>query len=60
MRVKDHHGKRTLQLLLDTGNTHNFTKALKLDYKVDTIDPMWGKVADGEQLQCNSMIKGFT
>lgn len=52
MRVEGHHGKKTLQLLLDTGSTHNFidsTEALKLDCKVETIDPMWVKVADGGQ-----------
>lgn len=62
MRVEGHHGKKALQLLLDTGSTHNFidaSKAMKLDCKVESIPPMWVKVADGGQLQCN-MIRNFT
>lgn len=63
MRVEAHHGKKTLQLLLDTGSTHNFidtSKALKLDCKVEPMEPMWVKVADGGQLQCSSIIRDFT
>lgn len=55
--------KKTLQLLLDTGSTHNFidaSKAMKLDCKVEAIPPMLVKVADGGQLQCNTMIRNFT
>lgn len=62
MRVTGHHGKRELQLLLDSGSTHNFidaSKALKLDCKVESIDPMWVKVADGGQLKCDKIIKKF-
>uniref|UniRef100_A0A803N9K6 Uncharacterized protein n=1 Tax=Chenopodium quinoa TaxID=63459 RepID=A0A803N9K6_CHEQI len=63
MRIVGHHGKKKLQLLLDSGSTHNFIdldKALKLDCKVESIPPLWVKVADGNQIQCSQIIKGFT
>lgn len=62
MRVEGHNGKKSLQLLLDTGNTHNFidsSKAVKLDCKIETIPPMWVKVAGGGQLQSNTIIRIF-
>lgn len=63
MRVTGHHGKKELHLLLDSGSTHNFidaSKALRMDCRVENINPMWVRVADGGQLKCDSMIKGFT
>ena len=63
MRVTGYHGKKQLHLLLDSGSTHNFIDAnlaLKLDCRVDTISPLWVKVADGGQLKCDSLIKNFT
>uniref|UniRef100_A0A803N5L5 Retrotransposon gag domain-containing protein n=1 Tax=Chenopodium quinoa TaxID=63459 RepID=A0A803N5L5_CHEQI len=62
MRVEGHHGKKKLQLLLDSGITHNFidaNKALKLDCKVESITPLWVKVEDGNQLKCEQIIHGF-
>lgn len=62
MRVIGYHGKKPLYLLLNSGNTHNFIDAgvaLKLDSSIENINPMWVKVADGGQLKCDSMIKGF-
>lgn len=62
MRVTGHHGKKYLQILLDSGSTHNFIDtgtALKLDCRVEHIPPMWVKVADGGQLKCDSRIRGF-
>uniref|UniRef100_A0A803MT80 Integrase catalytic domain-containing protein n=1 Tax=Chenopodium quinoa TaxID=63459 RepID=A0A803MT80_CHEQI len=46
----------------ESGNTHNFidaNKALKLDCKVESITPLWVKVADGNQLKCEQIIHGF-
>uniref|UniRef100_A0A803N656 Uncharacterized protein n=1 Tax=Chenopodium quinoa TaxID=63459 RepID=A0A803N656_CHEQI len=63
MRIAGHHGKKKLQILLDSGNTHNFIdldKALKLACKVEYIPPLWIKVDDGNQMQCSQIIKGFT
>lgn len=62
MRLTGHHGKKELQLLLDSGSTHNFidsSKALKLDCKVENTPAMWVKVTNGSQLKSNKMIKGF-
>lgn len=62
MRVTGHHGKQDLQLLLNSGSTHNFidtSKDLRLDCKIEPIPPMWVKVADGGKVKCESMIKGF-
>lgn len=59
MRVTGHHGKKDLQILLDSGSTHNFldlSKALKMDCKVENILFMWVKVANGSQLKCDSII----
>lgn len=63
MIIEGNRGKKIIQLLLDTGSTHNFidsSKAVKLDCKVESIHPMWVKVEDEGQLHCNSIIKGFT
>ncbi|XP_074355720.1 uncharacterized protein LOC141695370 [Apium graveolens] len=63
MRVTGHVGKKELHILLDSGSTHNFidvNKALKLQCKVDTITPMGVRVADGGQLICDKIIRGFT
>lgn len=62
MRVTGHHGKKALQVLLDTGSTHNFidmNSALKLDCRVEIITLMGVKVADGGQLVCDKIIKDF-
>ena len=62
MRVTGHVGKKGLQLLLDSGSTHNFIdtfKALRLGCKIEHITPMGVKVADGGQLVCDKVIKGF-
>lgn len=62
MRLTGHHGKKSLQLLLDTGSTHNFidtTKAMKMDCKIEGINPMGVRVADGGKLLCDKIIRGF-
>lgn len=63
MRVVGHYGKTPLHILLDSGSTHNFvgvTKAKKLGCKVEQITPMWVKVADGGQIRCDAVARGFT
>ena len=52
-----------LQILMDSCSTHNFldsatTKKLGCDLR--TIPPMQVAVADGSQLLCNAMCKGFS
>ncbi|XP_074342267.1 uncharacterized protein LOC141679753 [Apium graveolens] len=62
MRVTGHHGKKDLHILLDSGSTHNFidtSKALKLNCTMEKIAPMSVKVADGGQLICDKIIRGF-
>ena len=63
MRVVGHHGKKMIHILIDSGSTHNFidfNRALRLDCRVEKTTPMWVRVADGGQLKCDSLIKGFT
>lgn len=63
MRVTGHHRKKELHLLLDTGSTHNFidaNKALKMDCRVEKVEPMTVKVADGGQLICSKIIRNFS
>lgn len=62
MRVVGHHHKKQLHMLLDSGSTHNFidaTRARRLDCRVESITPLWVKVADGGRLKCDSMIRAF-
>ncbi|XP_074363021.1 uncharacterized protein LOC141703387 [Apium graveolens] len=63
MRVIGYHGKKELHIQLDSGSTHNFIdaqKTLRLDCKIETIAPIWVKVANGNRLKCDHKIKGFT
>lgn len=63
MRVRGHCGKRTIQLLLNSGSTHNFidsSLARRLGCKVSEVPPMIVRVADGGQLGCGRMVNGFT
>uniref|UniRef100_A0A803MRK9 Retrotransposon gag domain-containing protein n=1 Tax=Chenopodium quinoa TaxID=63459 RepID=A0A803MRK9_CHEQI len=63
MRVKVTTMGKTLQVLIDLGSTHNFLDihiADSIGCKSETIPDMAVTVADGNQLRCASMCKGFT
>ena len=62
MRMVGQHNRRPLHVLLDSGSTHNFldsTTAARLNCKIETVAPMWVKVADGGQLKCDSITRDF-
>lgn len=62
LRITGHYGKRALQMLLDTGSTHNFidsTLAKKLGCKLVPKPSMIVRVADGGKVACDTMIEGF-
>lgn len=62
MRLIGHHGKKDLQLLLDTRSTHNFietTKTLKMNCKIESITLIGVRVEDGGKLVYDKIIKGF-
>ncbi|GAV74709.1 hypothetical protein CFOL_v3_18189 [Cephalotus follicularis] len=53
-------GKKHLQVLIDSGSTHNFLAlglAGKMGLPLIDIPKVTVKVANGEQLQCSKMIK---
>lgn len=53
-RVTRYHEKRPLQVLIDTGSTHNFTNqevAKKLGCKASAIAEQYVSVANGRQVQ---------
>ncbi|XP_074303743.1 uncharacterized protein LOC141638224 [Silene latifolia] len=63
MRVTGFHNKRPLQILIDSGSTHNFVDegtATKLGCKIEEITPKAVKVADGKQILVKQICKGFS
>ncbi|XP_022023821.1 uncharacterized protein LOC110924092 [Helianthus annuus] len=62
IRVTGHYGKYELQLLMDTGSSHNFldvTLAKQLGCKLVKGPAMLVKVANGHEEICDQMVKGF-
>jgi len=62
MRATGKVGSQVLHILVDLGSTHNFldvTTAKKLKCELQKIPPLVVAVADGAQLQCQWMCKGF-
>jgi len=62
MRVTGKVGSQVLHILVDSKSTHNFldvTTAKKLKCELQKISPLVVAVADGAQLQCQWMCKGF-
>lgn len=62
MRMVGKHNRRSLNVLLDSGSTHNFidtSTATRLNCKVEKVSPMWVKVADGGQLKCDAITRNF-
>nr|DAD20694.1 TPA_asm: hypothetical protein HUJ06_022157 [Nelumbo nucifera] len=63
MRVIGYHKKRPLQILINSGNTHNFVDeqvVKKLGCKVETTKLMAVSVADGNKVYIATVCKGFS
>lgn len=55
-------GKNGVHILMDTGSSHNFIDikvAIKLGCKMLAKTPMIIKVANGEKLKCDKVVKNF-
>lgn len=62
LRITAHKGTRSLQVLMDTGSTHNFLNyqlAVKLGCKMVSRAPMSVKVGGGTHVICDSMVQNF-
>lgn len=63
MRVTGHVGKKSIQILVDFGSTHNFVDvrlAQKLGCKMEPIHLQPVSVADGSELKCRYVCRKFT
>ena len=63
MRVTGYVGKKAIQILIDTGSTHNFVNqslAQRLGCKLDVIHSQPIAVADGSELKCHYICHNFT
>lgn len=63
MRITGHHQKRSLQILLDTGSTHNFmdtSTAHQLGCVLCKKGNVMVRVADGRRVLYDSMVEKFT
>lgn len=63
MRVTVYVNKRPLNILIDSGSTHNFLDvhiARRLGCKIDTVNPMKVDVANGNTLHCISVCKNLS
>lgn len=63
MRVTDMHDRKLLQILLDSGSTHNFLDlevAKKLGCKLDKVDALPVAVGGGTSLEAPYICRGFT
>lgn len=61
MRVTCYYGKKLIHILIHYGSTHNFLDqglAQKLGCKLEPVHPH--AVANGNQLSCSLVCKGFT
>lgn len=62
MRVKGSIGTKILQILVDSGSTHNFVSialAKKMRCPIKTVDELDVTVADGNKLGCSQLCKDF-
>lgn len=63
MRVKGYYGKKALQLLVDSGSTHDFLDeyvALKLGCDIQPVEHMVVRVANGNKMRCTTWVPNFT
>lgn len=62
LRITAHKGIKTLQVLMDTGSTHNFLDynlALKFSCKLILRAPMSVRMGGGKHLVCEYMVQNF-
>jgi len=62
MRVTGRVGSQLIHILVDSGSTHNFldaTTAKRLRCELLKIPPLVVAVADGTQLECQTLCRGF-
>ncbi len=58
MMIKGSYRKRRLNVLINTGSTHNFLSeymAKKLHYVVTKVKRVWVKIVNSQELKCDSM-----
>ena len=63
IRLRGSIGKKKLCILIDTGSTHNFISsamAIKLGCILEIIPELKVSAANGEELTCKEICKGFT
>lgn len=63
MRVQGEVNNRRIQLLIDSGSTHNFldlAMATKLGGKTEQVLPLRVLVANGSEMSCNRICKDFS
>jgi len=63
MRVTGHIGRKSIQILVDLGSTHNFVGlklAQRLGCKMEPIQLQSISVADGSKLKCTYIYRKFT
>ena len=62
MRLRGSVRKKMLNILIDTGSTHNFIScemAIKLGCVMETVAELKVSAANGEELKCNAVCKQF-
>ena len=62
MRLRGSVRKKMLNILIDTGSTHNFVScemAIKLGCVMETVAKLKVLTANGEELKCNAICKQF-
>lgn len=62
MRVMGYHGKRTLQILINSGSTHNVLDeemAKFLGCKLEAIPPVCVTIADGNKVKTRDVVRNF-
>ncbi|GJV00143.1 retrotransposon-related protein [Tanacetum coccineum] len=62
IRIVGHVGTRKVQMLMDTGSSHNFIDyalAVNLGCKMVKRNPMVVRVANGNKIQCDTMVQDF-
>lgn len=63
MKITGKFGHHPLHILIDSRSTHNFldtSTTKKLKCKINRIPPLLMVVANGVQLDCSDVSKGFT
>ncbi|KAD3336501.1 hypothetical protein E3N88_32020 [Mikania micrantha] len=62
MRIKGSIGTKPLQILIDSGSTHNFLNldlAIKMKCPIKSVAALNITIADGNKMACNHLCEGF-